>query len=331
MSDEFPFLIAEVANCHGGDSKYMWDILKKIVKTSADAIKFQIINADELLTPVHSRYDVFKSLEFSNSLWDEYVSFVKDNKKKVIFDIFGDKSLETADRLKPDFVKIHATDFVNIPFIKKVIKTSIPMFMGTGGATEEEIDNIMDIVDNKKVCLQTGFQAYPTPIEDTNLERIEYLKEKYNCCIGFADHTKGDDLFAMILPCLAVIKGANSVEKHVMLKDRNTKYDWEASIPVEKLTALRKNLLDSKLSIGEKNLNLTSNELDYRNKVRKKIVSLKDYKKGDFIDFNDVVFLRGEEIEGEKPLLISEYKDYENKPLKHNIKKYSVLTEEMFS
>jgi len=117
----FPLLIAEVANCHAGNRDYLLELVDGICQTSAEAIKFQLIIADELLVSHHSQYSLFKSFEFPYSFWEKVVGGVKAAKKKVIFDVFGDRSLELAVKLNSDMFKIYASDVDDVEFIKRVV------------------------------------------------------------------------------------------------------------------------------------------------------------------------------------------------------------------
>ena len=31
--------------------------------------------------------------------------------------------------------------------------------------------------------------AYPTPLDEANLENINWLKNEFNCLVGYSDHT----------------------------------------------------------------------------------------------------------------------------------------------
>jgi len=330
MSDTFPLLVAEIANSHGGNLNYLKEIIKKTQETNVDGLKFQIIRADELVPSNHPQYKLFKSLEFSKKEWKENTKSIRNYDKKIITDIFGEKSLEIAKALNPDFIKIHSTDFNNHDLIKKTLKMSKPIFLSIGGATKKEINEVVNLLKNHIFCLQLGFQDYPTPIKETNLNKIRLLKEKYNCNISFADHSKGESIFAEILPCIAVAKGADSIEKHIKLKNKKTKYDWEAAMPVEKLDELKENLLYTISSLGKNNFELSYKEGEYRKKTRRQLIILKAYKKGDEIKRKDVAFLRGKIDNNETPLTFNKLNKYKRTQLKRNIKKYSVLTEEMF-
>jgi len=330
MLKTFPLLIAEIANTHGGNINYLKEIIRKTQQTKVDAIKFQIIRASEILTSNHPQYKLFKSLEFSKKEWIDNTKYIKNYNKKIVTDIFGENSLEIAKAINPDYIKIHSTDFNNYDLIKKTLKMSKPILLNIGGATISEINEVVKLLKNHVFCLQLGFQDYPTPINEINLNKILRFKAKYDCPIGFADHSKGDSNISQLLPCIAVAKGADSIEKHIKLKDRKTKYDWESAIPVEKINALKDNLLNTISSLGKTSFELSNKEKTYREKTRRQLVILKAYKKGDRIKKEDISFLRGKIENKEIPLTYEKLNQYKNSKLKRDIKRYSVLTEEMF-
>ena len=52
-------IIAEIANSHQGDPRNAYELAKQCFKVGADAVKFQIYFADELLVNSHSKYSHF--------------------------------------------------------------------------------------------------------------------------------------------------------------------------------------------------------------------------------------------------------------------------------
>lgn len=331
MSNIFPLLIAEVANCHGGDVNYMNEIVEKVCKTSVDAVKFQMIIADEFFLPEHSQYKLFKSLEFKYKFWEKIVKKVKLVKKTLIFDIFGDDSLKTALLLKADIFKIHATDFDNLKFIKKVFSFGKPVYLSTGGASIKNIDSVMNLSIKKKLCLLVGFQSFPTPVEEAHLNRIEFLSKKYKVPVGYADHCAAESEFSMILPCLAVVKGAVSIEKHICLKNIKTIYDWQASLSVEEIDKLHGQLLMVKESLGKNGYVISPLEKQYNKKVRRIAVSLEDLFSGTEVNYTNVTFLRGENDYSLKQIITpAEFSHFLGRKLNCKLEKYSILKKKMF-
>ena len=63
-----------------------------------------------------------------------------------------------------------------------------------------------------------GFQNFPTKLENLDLQKITYFKNKFNENIGFADHIDADfQELARTIPCMAISAGAEFIEKHITL------------------------------------------------------------------------------------------------------------------
>ena len=76
-------IIAEIAQGYEGDPKLAELLVKGALVAGADAVKIQIIFADELCVPDYPYYDLFKSLEMDESVWQGLVSLVKKENKKI--------------------------------------------------------------------------------------------------------------------------------------------------------------------------------------------------------------------------------------------------------
>lgn len=330
MRKVFPLLIAEIANCHGGSSSYMNEIVNKICMTSVDAVKFQLIIANELFLSKHSQYNLFKSFEFGYSFWKKIVSKVKSAKKLVIFDIFGYKSLSNAIKLNADMFKIYASDFDNLEFIKEVIFLDKPVYLSTGGATLEEIDRTISICKNKDICLMAGFQSFPTPVEESHLDRIEFFKKRYNIPVGYMDHSDGRSVFSEILPCIAISKGAVSIEKHVYLRNRKKRYDWQSAMDPEKIDRLQKLLEHSVKACGDKEFIRTELEKKYFESKRRCAVTSRDLRAEVKLKKSDVKFLWGENVNFRDRITRDKIKDFIGRRTKCKIERGTTLSRKMF-
>ncbi len=140
----FPQLIAEVANCHGGDKKYLLNLTSELCGTDADAIKFQLILPGEFISCKHSMYQIFEDLQFPLSVWQQVSKLVKRSKKILAFDVYGPASLALAKKLNADLVKIHAMDTDNIVLIKKAVAMNVPVIISTGNEVCEKESDLFD-------------------------------------------------------------------------------------------------------------------------------------------------------------------------------------------
>ena len=64
----------------------------------------------------------------------------------------------------------------------------------------------------KALMLLKCTSAYPAPPDSIHLATIADMKQKFNCLVGFSDHTLGT-----VVPCAAIAAGAVAVEKHITL------------------------------------------------------------------------------------------------------------------
>ena len=130
-----PFIIAEIASAHEGSKKLAINIAKKAYKAKADAIKFQIFEASELVASSNSSFSTFKKLEFSHNEWSFIFKALKSIKTKWIAEIFDIKSLHFAHNSNFFHAyKIPATCLDEKEIIDMLIKIKKPIIIGTGGS-----------------------------------------------------------------------------------------------------------------------------------------------------------------------------------------------------
>ncbi|TAL62954.1 MAG: NeuB family protein, partial [Legionella sp.] len=108
-------IIAEIAQGYEGNPTLARLLVKGALVANADAIKIQLIFADELCVPTYPYFDLFKSLEMDEKVWVELVDITHKAGKQIYFDVYGERSLALAHKLNADGVKISTTDFYNIP------------------------------------------------------------------------------------------------------------------------------------------------------------------------------------------------------------------------
>ena len=80
-------IIAEVAQGFEGDKKLTELLTAGAIYSGADAIKYQLVYADELATPDYEYYQLFKSLEMDQEVWEEVSQKIHKNGRNLYFDI----------------------------------------------------------------------------------------------------------------------------------------------------------------------------------------------------------------------------------------------------
>ena len=295
-------IIAEAAQGYEGNFTYAKMLIKAAAAAKADAVKFQLVYADELCTPEYAYYPLFKSLELLDSQWRELRKFSIENNINLEFDIFGVKSLNLCQKLKINSIKLHPTDIINYGLLKKVNKSKIKdICLGVGGSSLKEIDKALKILIDKEVTVMIGFQNYPTPLKTNQINRISVLKnelcDKYkNLKLGFADHEVSKSIIKYTLPAVAIGAGAEVIEKHFTLSNLLELEDSETALNPEELRVFCDLMRQSASSLGKlsrhDNFEMSPQEHNYRNTIRRHVIAAKNLKKGKIIAENDILLKR---------------------------------------
>lgn len=329
-------IIAEVAQGYEGDIFQTKLFVKAAKSSKADSVKFQMVFADELATSDYRYYDLFKKLEFTFEQWKEVVDYSNELGVKVLFDVFGEKSLEFCSKLNVDGIKVHPTDLSNNDLIKKIKKSNITkVYLGVGGAKLNEIKNCISILKNKEIVVLIGFQGYPTRTFDNQLKRInvlsEFLNKSFkNVTMGFADHTDPSSDVKYSICVTSIGLGASVIEKHLTLGRSLEIEDYESALNPDEFKEMAVILRKVYSSIGKINYldfdsKMSISEKEYKNDVKKHLVSTKNIKAGSIISHKDYKYLRTSSKE-----CILDVKDVFNKEIKKDIKLNEPFTNKHF-
>tara|TARA_Y100000816_G_C26100032_1_gene582792 strand:+ start:443 stop:2173 length:1731 start_codon:yes stop_codon:yes gene_type:complete len=286
-------VIAEIANAHQGNYKTAIKLAKQAFSSGADAVKFQIYFADELLVKSHVRYKHFLNQSFSLNQWKSI--FLSQKNKKIYCDIFGIKALNVAIKYKVYGVKIHSSDLENLELIKKIPK-KMKVLLSCGGSNLFTISKAVKILNSNgiKPVLMHGFQAYPTNIQDINFNRLKLLFNQFknNVSLGFQDHTSGSDKLNFYLPVLAMGIGATYIEKHITFDRKKKLVDYYSSIEPKRLAEFVKIIRDLEKTFYLKKDNFSNSEKNYARTTNKNWVAKKNIKKGQKLNLSNLVLKR---------------------------------------
>jgi len=284
-------LIAEIANAHQGDPSTALELAKAAAKAGAESVKFQIYFADEFLTTTHPRYEHFKRQAFSKEEWAHLLTEAKALDVEVYADLFGLEAFHVASQYGIDGYKVHSSDLNNTRLLKALANQPKKVFLATGGSTILEIQYALETLLSGEngpceVALLHGFQAYPTEIEDSVLNRLKALKELFGMRVrlGYSDHVDGGDTFSHILPLLALPYEIDYIEKHITFNRDAKGVDYYSSIEPSELEVFIRSLRLAEASLGEAPLGFSKSERHYRNTVKKSWVATENLAAGTCIE-----------------------------------------------
>jgi sialic acid synthase SpsE len=320
-------VVAEMANSHDGDMETARNIIKSSAEAGADAIKIQRIIADEISIPEYSYYEILKNCEMPIESWEELVNYAKELGIMVFADVFGETSLADMERLNLDGYEIHSSDITNPFLIKKVAETGKPLFLYVGGATLEEAEYSVNKAKEygaKEIIIMHGFQAFPTKMQDSNLERIKMLQEKFGLPVGYAGHLDGDDEMTNFFPLVAMGMDAIIIEKHVGWDRSKKGTDHHSALNPDEFKKHVEFVRRAQDSYGNTEFKLNPAEIEYKKLVKKHILVGADIKQGEEIT-NEKIHLK--RVESDLPFIFVE--DVVGKTAAQDIKKNEIMTKEM--
>ena len=321
-------IIAEIAQGYEGNEKLTNLLTKGAIASNADAVKFQLVYADELATPDYKYYKLFQDLEMDKSIWIDVCNQIHSSNKKVYFDVFGLSSLDMAKDLGADGIKLSTTEFYNNALFESAIAKFDNIYLSVGGIPAEDIDqklSVLSLEQVNKICLMYGFQAEPTPLDQNNLKKLSIFKNRYSAFrIGFMDHSEGALEDSFHLPLVAMGTGINSIEKHITLDRELEIEDYISGITPREFVKFVDLIRRLEPVMGMDSLELTKLEKEYRDKATKSVIALDDLKKGDTLTINKVALKRSSKPINEQSIL--EIEEVLGKSLKRDIRTHSPVT-----
>lgn len=291
-------IIAEIANAHQGDPEAALKIACAAAEAGVDSVKFQVYFARELLTEDHPQFGHFNRLSFTEKIWERLLKESRKSNVRIYADVFGADAARVAAGSSVDGFKIHSSDLTNDLLLEVVARAGKKVFLGTGGSTLMEIRHALKLLKSAggvpEIVLLHGFQAYPTRIEDTVLSRLRMLSELFGPAvrIGYSDHADAESKFSTILPFMALGYGVSCIEKHITLNRAEKGTDYYSSLNPEEMRQFVKDIKASESAIGENPITFSASEEEYRKKVKKHWVAIKDIPIREIITRNDILMKR---------------------------------------
>jgi N-acetylneuraminate synthase len=271
------YIIGEIGINHNGSLEIAKQLIMGAKAAGCDAVKFQK-RTPELCVPkeqwnlerdtpwgrityLEYRYKV----EFSLEDYAEIDLFCKEMKIDWFASCWDEKSVDFIEQFNPPCYKASSASLTDVPLLKKKKSTGKPIIISTGMSTSEEIENTLNEIGFDNILIAHSTSTYPCPIEQLNLNMIKTLKQKYPTVpIGYSGHETG------LAPTWAAVSlGATFVERHITLDRSMWGSDQAASVEIEGLHRLVKNIRDIEHSLGDGKKKVYESELSQIEKLRR--------------------------------------------------------------
>jgi N-acetylneuraminate synthase len=235
-----PYVIAEIGVNHEGSLDRAHSMIDKIADAGGHCAKFQTYKADLLAAkstspaywdrskePTSSQHELFQ--RWDNFGAEEYSALAKHCSDRGIDFMSTPFDLQAVDMLSHlmPLIKVASADLTNVPLLRKVAKTGLPIILSVGASRPDEIGTAVDLLRHAgatEITLLHCVLNYPTPPKAAELSQIDSLYSLFGhqCFIGYSDHVPPLDGGRMPALEFATLRGAVVLEKH-FTDDKNGK------------------------------------------------------------------------------------------------------------
>jgi sialic acid synthase SpsE len=288
-----PYFIAEVNTSHFGDIETAKKMITKAKECSCDCVKFQSWSTDSLYSEnFYLENPIAKRMfsKFSFSAEDLKILSEFCDKQEIDF-ASTPYSIEEVDFLVEEtnapFIKVASMDLTNLPFLKYIAKTSMPIVLSTGMATYQEVQDAVKAITgegNDQLTILHCVATYPVESKDVRLMNMIALRERFpKLPIGYSDHTIG-----LEVPCAAVAQGACIIEKHFTLDRSRIGMDNQMATESEDFEKMILLCHSVHSSLGGKERILSCAEIGQKEKMTRSLVATRDLSIGHTIVIDDL-------------------------------------------
>ncbi len=241
-------IIAEAGVNHNGSLAAAKQLIDVAAAAGADYVKFQTFRAEKVASRFARMADyqvkntgqesdqlaLLRKLELSESDHVALRDYCRDLGIQFLSTAFDAEGIHMLRDLGVTLGKIPSGEITNLPYLRTMARTFDRLLLSTGMADEAEIAAAVDVlvregVPRNNITILHCNTEYPTPFEDANLRAIPVLAERFQCSVGYSDHTLGIEA-----PIAAVTLGATVIEKHFTLDRTLEGPDHRASLePIE--------------------------------------------------------------------------------------------------
>jgi N-acetylneuraminate synthase len=271
-----PYIIAEIGINHNGSIDLAKQLIDGAKMAGCDAVKFQkrtidiVYTKEELEKYRESPWGTTnraqkEGLEFSIDQYREIDNYCKSKQIDWFFSAWDIQSQKNMRQFNCPYNKIASAMLGNIAFLDEIASEQKYTFISTGMCLLEEIDKAADLFkrNNCHFELMHCNSTYPMKNEDACLSVMSILRERYQCNIGYSGHEAG-----RIVSFAACVLGATSLERHITLDRTMYGSDQAASLEVEDLMRLVKDIRSIPKFIGNGKKIITEKEKEIRGKLR---------------------------------------------------------------
>jgi N,N'-diacetyllegionaminate synthase len=298
---EQPYIIAEIGVNHDGDLDRAMELVQVAHAAGADGIKLQRFESDLLLASdaklasyqrdagENDAHKMLARLALNSEQCEQIADYAHTLGLHAIVTVFNEPLVAETATLGFDAWKIASPDIVHRPLIEALAATPLPIICSAGAATMNEVERAIGWLDAQRdrVALLHCVSSYPTPMDSAHLAGITALAQRFDCPIGYSDHTQSLDTGAW-----AVATGANILEKHLTWNTAAPGPDHATSLTGEHFARYVSAARQAHRALGACAKTPNEIELEVRQVARQSIVAARVIGAGEIITERDITYKR---------------------------------------
>jgi len=278
VGEEQPvFVVAEIGINHNGSLELAQRLIEGAARAGCDAVKFQKRTPELCVPPDQwhvqrdtpwgqmSYIDYKRRVEFGA---EEYAQIEKQCAELGMMwfaSCWDEPSVEFVQRFSPPCYKAASASLTDLPLLRAMRATGVPLMISTGMSTAEEIHQAVAVLGQRELLIAHSTSTYPCPIDELNLRMIGTLKQNFPLCpIGYSGHESG-----LAPTWAAVALGATFIERHITLDRAMWGTDHSASIELSGLERLVSQIREVERAIGDGVKRVYESEIPIRKKLRR--------------------------------------------------------------
>lgn len=325
-------LIAEIGQAHDGSLGLAHSYINALAEAGVHTVKWQIHIAEAESSAQEpfrvnfsyedaTRYDYWQRMQFTAEQWAGIKQHCEEKGVEFMASPFSLAAVDLLEKLNVRRYKIGSGEVANFLMLEKIAKTGKPVLLSSGMSNYAELDAAVEFIKgfgNEVILFQCTTQ-YPTEAQNSGLNVVPEMKQRYGLKVGLSDHS------GTIYPSLAAVAlGAELLEFHGVFDKKMFGPDATSSLTIQQVKQLAEGINYIGTSI-QNPVNKNDNEkyAQLKTMFGKSLAINKSLPQGHILTFED--------LESKKPagegISTTLYKNVLGKSLTKDLNKWDFLTD----
>ncbi len=298
------FIIAEAGSNHDGKVEQARSLIDIAADSGADAVKFQLFRADKIAARSKSviiseeRFtdkpvtlnEFYRSLEFQLEWLQPLKEYAERRGLVFLMTPFDEESADRLHEFGIAAFKVASYELTHLPLLRHLAAKGLPILLSTGMADWDEIDEALATIRRQGECpvalLHCGID-YPLQFGDVHLNAMRSMMERYDCPVGYSDHTLG-----WTVPVAAAALGAKLYEKHFTIDTGLSGPDHKFALGPRELKSMVRAIRDCEAAMGSPEKEVRPAEMVHYRRGRRSLHAARPIRKGEVLEESMIAVLR---------------------------------------